>query len=85
MPDQETGKDLEVKVVWTQGCRNTMKAIELIEDTAEELGIAINLETVLVSTLDEAHEHKLQGSPTVLINGLDIDPARRETASYGFA
>jgi hypothetical protein len=84
MPQQESKTPIEIKVIWTQGCRHTMQTIEHIEDTAEEMGIALKLETILVSSLEEAREQKLQGSPTVLINGLDIDPARRLTNEYGF-
>ena len=84
MLDQEPVADLEVKVIWTQGCRNTMQAIDRVEDVAEELGISLTLDTILVNSLEEAREHKLQGSPTILIDGRDIDPARRQSSEYGF-
>ena len=61
-----------------------MPTIERIQDVAEELDVAIELRTTLVSNLDEARRHRFQGSPTVLIDGLDIDPTRRASTDFGF-
>jgi len=48
------------------------------------LGIAIELTEVLVSTEEEAEAHRFLGSPTVQVNGLDLDPAMRTQTAFGF-
>jgi hypothetical protein len=51
---------------------------------AQDLGIAIEIRKVLVTTQDQADELRFLGSPTVQVNGQDIDPAARTASSFGF-
>ncbi len=39
---------------------------------------------ILVRTHEEAARYRLHGSPTVLVEGLDADPAMRGRTDYGF-
>ncbi len=73
-----------ILVVSTEGCVNTPRTRKLVEETATELGVAIEVKTVVVSTQAEAARYRFHGSPTVLVNGLDLDPAMRANQSYGF-
>lgn len=75
---------VQVKVVYTEGCPNTPPTVQRIRDVAAELGIPIELTQVIVSTEEEAEAHRFLGSPTVQVNGLDIDPAVREQSAFGF-
>lgn len=75
---------VEVKVVHTEGCANTPPTVQRIREVAAELGIPIELTQVMVSTEAEAEAHRFLGSPTVLVNGLDIDPAMRGQTAFGF-
>lgn len=78
------GSAVKVKVVYTEGCANTPPAMERIQSVAAELGIAIELTRVLIHTQTEAEEHHFLGSPTIQLNGLDMDPAMRGRQSFGF-
>ncbi len=75
---------VHVQVVYTEGCANTPPTIRRIHEVAAELGIPIELTQVLVRTEEEAEEHRFLGSPTVLVNGLDLDPAMRGQTAFGF-
>jgi hypothetical protein len=75
---------VKVKVVYTEGCANTLPTIQRIESMAMELGVAIELTRVLIHTQPEAEAHRFLGSPTVQINGLDLDPVIRDKQSFGF-
>ena len=55
-----------------------------MEQTAKELGLAIEVRMALVTTEEEAVRYQLHGSPTVLVNGRDADPAMRRRTDYGF-
>jgi hypothetical protein len=48
------------------------------------MGIAIQVNQVLVASQDEADALHFLGSPTVQINGQDIDPAARAATTFGF-
>ena len=64
-------------------CGATSPAIELVKATAREMGIPIELTHVVVGTAAEAEEHRHIGSPTVQIDGLDIDPGARDIEQFG--
>ncbi len=70
--------------MYTEGCPNTPPTVQRIRDVAAELGTPIELTQVMVSTEEEAEAHRFLGSPTVLVNGVDIDPAMREQSAFGF-
>jgi hypothetical protein len=76
---------VEITIAYTDGCEHTPPTRVLVEQVAAEIGLPIRLETVRVTTVDQARRYRLHGSPTVLVEGLDIDPAMRERTDYGFA
>lgn len=77
-------RPIDVKVIFAEGCENTPPTIKAIEKVAAELDVAIELRQVLVRTQAEARANRFLGSPTVQINGLDLDPAQRNNRNYGF-
>ncbi len=76
-------KAIQVQVLSTPKCKTTIKTISLVENTAKDLGININLELVEIKTIEKAEKLKFYGSPTVLVEGVDIDPPRPELARFG--
>ncbi|MCZ6837144.1 MAG: hypothetical protein O7G85_15320 [Planctomycetota bacterium] len=40
---------------------------------------------MIVRTEADVQKHKFIGSPTVRINGLDVEPTSRLSTAYGFA
>ncbi len=77
-------KALNMVVLYNEGCPATPKTIELIEECISESGIQVQLQKILVSSREEANEWKFLGSPTVQINGIDIDPGVRDAKVFGF-
>jgi hypothetical protein len=75
---------LDVRVLYTEGCANTAPTIQRVQDVAREMGITIQVDQVLVTTQDQANVLRFLGSPTVQINGQDIDPAARKATAFGF-
>ncbi len=78
------GRAVRVQVLSTEGCPSAPATVERIRETAGELGVAITLEEVLVATQEEAVSRRFLGSPTVQMNGLDLDPSMREETTVGF-
>ena len=74
---------MHVKVVSLEKCSATPPTIELVKETAKEMGLAIDFKHVVVKTAEEAKEHRHIGSPTVHINGLDIDSGARDIDQFG--
>lgn len=74
---------LNVQVLSIAGCQATPPTMALVASTAAELGIGINLEQVVITSPAKAEAHRFLGSPSVQINGLDIEPSLRGATQYG--
>lgn len=74
---------INVKVLSIKGCEAAPPTIELVKSVAEELEIKIKLSHVVVESSEQAIKERFIGSPTVQINGLDLDSASRETRNFG--
>jgi hypothetical protein len=81
----EGGKAIAVQVQGVEGCAAVQKTVDLIETTAVELSLAVDLELVTVTDMAQAVELKFFGSPTVLVNGVDVEPGVEDPGSYGLA
>lgn len=75
---------VSVKVLCTEGCSATPATIDLIYSVAAEINVPVSLEKILVESPDQANELQFLGSPTVQVNGLDIDPSARNSTDFGF-
>ena len=75
---------LDVRILYTEGCANTPQTIQRVQDVARQLEISIDVRQVRVSTQAQADELRFLGSPTVQIDGQDIDPAARTASGFGF-
>ena len=82
---QSSNRNLKVKVASLERCGATQPTIDLVKNTAKELGLAIDFEYVAISTREQANSHRHLGSPTIQINGLDIEPAARNADQFGIA
>jgi len=80
---QENGAIMNVKVISLEKCGATPPTIALVEDVAREMGITLSLEHIIVKTRQEAEIYRHIGSPTIQINGRDIDPGAREINQFG--
>jgi len=75
---------VNIRILYTDGCDNTPPTIELVKKTASGMGIDIDLETIKVEDQKQAETQKFLGSPTVQVNGLDVDPSARSLKAFGF-
>ena len=74
---------ITVKVLYTTGCANTAPAIALIEAVAAELDIGMELSKVVINTPEQAGANSFYGSPTVQVNGRDIEVTARGSQTFG--
>ncbi len=75
---------VSIVVLHNKSCPATAKTVELIRTCVSELKVPAQLREVLVSTREEAEAWRFLGSPTVQIDGRDVDPAVRESRNFGF-
>ena len=72
-----------VKVLYMEGCPATPPTVALIRDVAAALGLPISLERVLIETPEHATATRFPGSPTVQVDGQDIEREARNARDFG--
>jgi hypothetical protein len=65
---------LTVQVQMSPGCGHGQKTIELVRRVLDEIAPEARIEAVTVATLGDAERLGFRGSPTVLVDGTDIEP-----------
>ncbi|HEX2429005.1 MAG TPA: hypothetical protein VHI53_13835 [Gaiellaceae bacterium] len=66
---------MKIEMLFWEGCPSHPEALELLRDVLRERGIEDPIELREVFTLEDAVEHGFPGSPTIRIDGRDVDPA----------
>jgi proline dehydrogenase len=67
-----------IELLVTPDCPHAGRARALVERITAEEGVPVRVRTVIVRTLDEAESSDFHGSPTVRIDGLDVEPPPAE-------
>jgi len=75
---------MKIDVLYFAGCPNHKPTVERVRQVINRLGVAAELREVELTQDDDPAAMKFLGSPTVLIDGRDIDPSQRAGAGYGF-
>lgn len=75
---------ITVQILFSEGCLHTPATIELITKVSKYMKLSIQLEFIQVDDHAQAQKLNFLGSPTIRINGVDIDPAARASHFSGF-
>lgn len=74
---------MKVEVLYFQDCPNHRPAIERLIDILREEGVSADVAELEVPDAAAAQALGFLGSPTIRINGVDIDPAARSAIGFG--
>jgi hypothetical protein len=71
----------KVELLYFKGCPHHREALKMVERIAADQGISLDLRLINVASLDEAVAQRFLGSPTIRVDGHDVEPGadRRET------
>ena len=78
-------KGPRVEVLYFAGCPSYERAHELVETTLAELGLSSQVELVEMTDADRTAELRFLGSPTVRVDGHDVEPRADEREDFAFA
>ena len=65
---------MKIELRWWAGCPSYPEAKALVEEIIDERGIDAELVLREVRMQEQAEEHHFPGSPTILVDGRDVDP-----------
>jgi len=82
--DQPAGRPL-IEVLHVRDCPNYQGALALVERVQAELGIDAELRTTLIVDQAAAEQARFPGSPTVRIDGRDVEPGSEPAGGYTLA
>jgi hypothetical protein len=69
----------DIELLWWEGCPSTERALAAVREALSELGLdQAEVCTTEVRTDADAGERGFVGSPTILIDGVDLVPAVEE-------
>jgi hypothetical protein len=71
-----------VEVLYVEQCPNFPAALALVERVAAELGLAVVVRTTLITDQATAERVRFVGSPTVRVDGYDVDPEGELAGEY---
>ncbi len=68
---------LRIEVLYLENCPNYPPTLRLVREVAEGLSVNVCVIPVQVRDSADAERRGFLGSPTVRVNGVDIEPAAR--------
>ena len=74
---------MKIDVLYFEGCPNHKPVVALAEQVVAELRLDADVEQVAVGP-DDAERLRFLGSPTVHVNGVDVEPIARSRNDFGF-
>lgn len=74
---------MKIEVLYFDGCPNHKPAVERVQEGLKAEGISAHISEVHVRDQATAEEIGFMGSPSIRVNGLDVEPAARAAHEYG--
>lgn len=72
-----------IEILYFDGCPNHERVLEHLPQLLEREQIAARVDLLNISTEDQAEHERFLGSPTVRVNGRDIDPGAGNRTDFG--
>lgn len=76
---------MKIEVLYFEGCPNYLPAVEIVRKTLNSLGRKNKIHQVEIHTQAEAETMEFVGSPSIRIDGADIEPWARTTKTFGLS
>ena len=75
----------KIDILYFAGCPNHLPAVELARSVVTELSLSAEINEVEVHDAEDAVSRGFLGSPSIQVDGVDVEPAARSRRDYGFS
>ena len=75
---------ITVEVLFFPGCPNHEPTVQLAREVATSVGVSAEILEVEIESADQAEALRFLGSPSVRINGRDIEPGADGRSDYAY-
>jgi hypothetical protein len=76
---------MKIELLYFVGCPNQMPALEMLREILDSLSREDQIHQIEVRTQAEAEAIRFVGSPSIRINGSDIEPWARTAKHFGLS
>lgn|SRR5258708_772515 len=76
---------MTVEVLYFEGCPNHQPAVERVQAILREEGISSQISQVEVPDSETARQLRFLGSPSIRVNGVDVEPGAAQSEAFGLA
>ncbi len=73
---------MKIELLYFAECPHHRPTRDLIETTLSDLGLHLEVEETDIRDQDEAERHRFLGSPSIRVDGVDIEPGAHERTAY---
>ncbi|HEX3103444.1 MAG TPA: hypothetical protein VHQ22_03285 [Terriglobales bacterium] len=74
-----------IELLYFEGCPNHAPVLQMLRETLDSLGRVDEIHEVEVHTQAEAEAIRFVGSPSIRVDGLDIEPWARTAKTFGLS
>ena len=74
---------MHIEILYFVGCPNHEPALQRVQELLKEEGLSAEISQVQVNDQATARKIGFLGSPSVRVNGLDVEPTARTADEYG--
>src|SRR5437762_5959528 len=74
---------MKVEVLYFRGCPNHLPTVERVREMLHKMGLHDEIREIEVESQDKAEATAFLGSPSVRIDGIDIEPSARGAKGFG--
>lgn len=75
---------MKIQFLYFDGCPSYKQGLKNLKQALSELSLSEDFVMINIETNKAAKEHHFIGSPTIIINGEDIDPRARDAKVTGY-
>jgi hypothetical protein len=72
--DQEGETEPKIELLFWEGCPSHPQALWRLQEVMADLGVQAPIEQIQVRTDEDAERLNFPGSPTIRVDGADVDP-----------
>ncbi len=76
---------VQIDILGFEGCPNVALAQELVEAVVHSEGIEARVNYIEVDSIEKAERLRFLGSPTVQVNGTDIEASRQGDEQFSYS
>ena len=74
---------MKVELLYFDGCPTYERLLPRLRELVARVDPSVEVELRRVETIDEAERERFLGSPTVRVDGRDVDPGADERGDFG--